>query len=176
MSLKYLFKQLSLNSRQARWMEFLCEFDFEIKHVKEKEGKVADALSIKFYVATVSVWKRDLTTSILEALANNEFYLQVRGYFQKGQSSKKYEGYRIEENGILLHQNKMYVSRDMHDDVCNSVHDAGNRKRNSETIVFTPVIMTVFMKDILVAWVEERQYWMNRIKHHTQHTQATQRR
>ena len=32
--LKYLFDQPTLNSRQARWLEFLCEFDFEIKHIK----------------------------------------------------------------------------------------------------------------------------------------------
>ena len=32
--MKYLFDQLILNDRQARWMEFLCEFDLEIKHIK----------------------------------------------------------------------------------------------------------------------------------------------
>ena len=26
--LKYLFDQPTLNARQARWLEFLCEFDF----------------------------------------------------------------------------------------------------------------------------------------------------
>ena len=45
--LKYLFDQPILNARQARWLEFLCEFDFEIKHIKGKENKVADALSRK---------------------------------------------------------------------------------------------------------------------------------
>ena len=30
--LKYLFDQPTLNARQDRWLEFLCEFDFEIKH------------------------------------------------------------------------------------------------------------------------------------------------
>ena len=32
--LKYLFDQPTLNARKARWLEFLCEFDFEIKHIK----------------------------------------------------------------------------------------------------------------------------------------------
>ena len=45
--LKYLFDQPTLNVRQARWLEFLCEFDFEIKHIKGKENKVADVLSRK---------------------------------------------------------------------------------------------------------------------------------
>ena len=46
-SLKYLFDQPTLNARKARWLEFLCEFDFEIKHIKGKENKLVDALSRK---------------------------------------------------------------------------------------------------------------------------------
>jgi hypothetical protein len=61
MRLKYLFDQPNLNARQARWMEFLCEFDFEIKHVKGKENKVADALSRKFHaLQRLSMCKSDL--------------------------------------------------------------------------------------------------------------------
>lgn len=55
MSLKYLFEQPSLNARQAQWTKFLCEFDFEIKHVKGKENKVSYFLSKIFHVATISV-------------------------------------------------------------------------------------------------------------------------
>ena len=34
--LKYLFDHPTLNARKARWLEFLCEFDFEIKNIKGK--------------------------------------------------------------------------------------------------------------------------------------------
>ena len=34
--LKYLLDQPTLNARQARLLEFLCEFDFEIKKIKGK--------------------------------------------------------------------------------------------------------------------------------------------
>ena len=43
--MKYLFNQSTLNASQARWLDFLCEFDFGIKHIKGKENKVVDALS-----------------------------------------------------------------------------------------------------------------------------------
>ena len=43
--LKYLLDQPNLNTRQARWLAFLSEYDFEIQHIKEKENKVVDALS-----------------------------------------------------------------------------------------------------------------------------------
>ena len=61
--LKYLFDQPNLNARQARWMEFLCEFDFEIKHIKGKENKVVDALNRKvqeMHVASISNLQSDL--------------------------------------------------------------------------------------------------------------------
>ena len=44
-SLNYLFKQHNLNARHARWLSFLSEYDFEIKHIKGKENKVVDSLS-----------------------------------------------------------------------------------------------------------------------------------
>ena len=43
--LKYLFDHPTLNARQSRWLEFLCEYDFDIKHIKGKENKVANALN-----------------------------------------------------------------------------------------------------------------------------------
>ena len=61
--LKYLFDQPTLNARQARWLEFLCEFDFEINHIKGKENKVADALSRKLqemHVASLSIFQSNL--------------------------------------------------------------------------------------------------------------------
>ena len=61
--LKYLFDQPTLNTRQARQLEFLCEFEFEIKHIKGKENKVDDALSKKMqemHVASLSNCQIDL--------------------------------------------------------------------------------------------------------------------
>ena len=38
--LNYIFEEPTLNSRQTRWLEFLSEYDFDIKHIKGKENKV----------------------------------------------------------------------------------------------------------------------------------------
>jgi hypothetical protein len=43
--LKHLFDQPTLNSRQTRWLEFLGEYDFYIKHIKGKKNKVVNALN-----------------------------------------------------------------------------------------------------------------------------------
>ena len=45
MSLKYLFEQSDLNARKSRWLAFLSEYHFELKHIKGKENKFADDLS-----------------------------------------------------------------------------------------------------------------------------------
>jgi hypothetical protein len=46
---KYPFNQPNLNARQARWLAFLREFDFEVRHIKGKENKVVDALSRRIH-------------------------------------------------------------------------------------------------------------------------------
>jgi hypothetical protein len=45
--LKYLFGQPTLNARQIRWLEFMSEYDFKIKHIKGKENQVVDALGMR---------------------------------------------------------------------------------------------------------------------------------
>ena len=44
-SLKYLMTQPNLSKRQARWVEQLAEFNFEIVHRPGKSNVVVDALS-----------------------------------------------------------------------------------------------------------------------------------
>jgi hypothetical protein len=43
--MKYFFEKPTLNYRQTRWLEFLSEYDFDIKHIKGKENNFFDALS-----------------------------------------------------------------------------------------------------------------------------------
>lgn len=54
-SLKYFFSQANLNVRQARWLAFLNEFEFEIKHIKGKENKIVDALSRHAHVTVAHI-------------------------------------------------------------------------------------------------------------------------
>ena len=64
-----MLDQHYLNIRQARWLSFLSEYDFEIQHIKGKEKKVADALSrnakLKF-ATTISTYKTDLEEPLEE--------------------------------------------------------------------------------------------------------------
>ena len=85
-SLKYLFDQPTLNAKQARWLDFLCEFDFEIKHIKGKENKVVDALRRKvheMYVASLSIFQPDLRERIVNHTTENEMDVQIKDKFQQ---------------------------------------------------------------------------------------------
>jgi hypothetical protein len=69
--LKHLFDQPHLNSKQARWLDFLSEYDFEIRHIKGKENKVADALSRSMQVIhmeTISICESNLKIRVKEIL------------------------------------------------------------------------------------------------------------
>ena len=72
--LKYLFDQPTLNARQIRWLEFLCEYDFDIKHIKGKENKVVDALNRKvheLHATAISMYRTEMKDRILEAANTN---------------------------------------------------------------------------------------------------------
>ena len=69
--LKYLLDQPKLNARQARWLAFLSEYDFEIQHIKGKENKVVDALSRNAklnFTAAIGTYKIDLEEQLEDGI------------------------------------------------------------------------------------------------------------
>jgi hypothetical protein len=80
--LKYLFDQRTLNARQSRWLEFLSEYDFDIKHIKGKENKVVDALSRRvhgMHATTNSMYQSDLKDKITEATKSDYAIQRISG-------------------------------------------------------------------------------------------------
>ena len=63
--LKYLETQPYLSPRQVRWVEKLCQFDFEIIPIKGKSNRVADGLSRQTAAPTDS---RDYSQDLLKKL------------------------------------------------------------------------------------------------------------
>ena len=85
--LKYLFDQPTLNARQSRWLEFLSEYDFDIKHIKGKENKVVDALSRRvheLHVIEISMYQSDLKHRIIEATKLDLQYKELVEKLQQG--------------------------------------------------------------------------------------------
>ena len=79
--LKYLLDQPNLNARQARWLAFLSEYDFEIQHIKGKQNKVADALSRNVslnFVAVINTYMTDLDEQLKEGIEQDEIYQNLQ--------------------------------------------------------------------------------------------------
>jgi hypothetical protein len=77
---KYMFNQLDLNARQARWLAFLSEFDFEVRHIKGKENKVVDALRRRvhgLFEINISRAESDLEQRIRMTGINDESYTKI---------------------------------------------------------------------------------------------------
>jgi hypothetical protein len=110
--MKYLFEQPTLKARKTRWMEFLSEYEFDIKHIKRKENKVSNALSRRVHImhaTTVSMHQSDLKSRILDGLVTDQHYLHVKERLQQGDVQQKIKEYEINEDGLLMHKNRIYV-------------------------------------------------------------------
>ena len=93
-------------------LDFLCEFDFEIKHIKGKENKVVDALSRKvqeMHVASLSICQSDLRQQIVNHVAGDELYEQVKDKLQQQSLERRYEGYKLEEDGLITFKGRIYI-------------------------------------------------------------------
>jgi hypothetical protein len=110
--LKYLFDQPTLNARQSRWLEFLCEYDFEIKHIKGKENKVADALIRRvheLHAIAISMYRNNIKSRILEATNVDLQYKELVAKLKQGKMPQNMEIYKLETDGILLYKNIIFV-------------------------------------------------------------------
>jgi hypothetical protein len=110
--LRHLFDQPKLNVRQARWMAFLSEFDFENKHIKGKENRVVDALrrSIKMiHLGAVNTCEMDVRERVKNAQETDAFFKTMTSYLRQEPTGIKYKGYQMLEEGLLTYRNKLYI-------------------------------------------------------------------
>jgi hypothetical protein len=78
--LRHLFGQSTLNVMKTRWLKFLSEYDFEIKHIKGKQNQVSYALcrrEHKMYMETINMHITYLKDNILDFANSHQQYLLV---------------------------------------------------------------------------------------------------
>jgi hypothetical protein len=132
-SLKYLFNQKELNMRQRRWMEFLKDYDFELKYHLGKANVVADALSrkslhmstmmihhmellekfrdlqldVSCYDDSIFVYKLDLKHTLRDRIRES----QQRDY--ELQKFKEPDGFSVIGDGLILFRDKVCIPNDV---------------------------------------------------------------
>jgi hypothetical protein len=109
---KYLFNQPDLNARQARWLSFLSELDFEVRHMKGKENKVGDALSRRvhgLFGINISREESDLEQRIRTTGINDENYTKMMEEFKNSITNSDKPDLRIEKKGLLRFKKKLCI-------------------------------------------------------------------
>jgi hypothetical protein len=142
-------------------MEFLSEYDFDIKHIKGKENKVVDSLSRRVHLMhaiAISVHQLDLKRIILDGLITDQHYLQVKENLQQGDVQQKIKEYEIKEEGSLMHKNRIYVpsSRELRNLVLKKMHDVRYVGHLDYQKIITAVISQFFwsgMKKDIVDYI-----------------------
>jgi hypothetical protein len=93
-------------------LEFLCEYEFDIKHIKGKENKEVDALNRRMHElnsTTINMYQTDLKGRISLIAKANTQYMELVTKLQQGKMHQKIEDYSLEADGILLYRNIIYV-------------------------------------------------------------------
>jgi hypothetical protein len=98
-SLKWVMTQSTYpaTQKQARWLERLKEFDFEIQHAPGKTNVVADALSRRpdhsasAFVAALSTSINPVVDQLREAYKTDEFFQQCLNTAAKGERIPNFE-------------------------------------------------------------------------------------
>ena len=94
----YFQTQKKLSPKQARWQDFLAEFDFEFEYKSGKTNVVADALSRKAELAAISMVEGDIVHTIKEELHHDPLAKKLvelareEGEYPKSQSRGQFCG------------------------------------------------------------------------------------
>jgi hypothetical protein len=172
--LKYLFEHPTLNAMQTRWLEFLSEYDFDIKHMKGKENKVVDAVSIRVHLmhaTSDSMHQLDLKSIILDGLVTDHHYLQVKEKLQQGNVQHKIKECEIKEDRLLKHKNIIFVpsSRELRNLVLKEIHDVpydGHPSYQKKiTAVRTQFFWPVMKKDVVYYIARCMECWKVKSEH-----------
>jgi hypothetical protein len=104
---KHLFGKPTINARETRWLEFLSEYDFEIKHIKDKKNQVVDALSRRaheMHIEAIIMYKNDLKDKIIATTNLSQHYLTIKETSQQRNLQQKFKYYELQEDEILMYR------------------------------------------------------------------------
>jgi hypothetical protein len=105
-SLKHIRGQAKLNKRHAKWVEFIKNFPYIIKHKKGKKNVIADALSKRYTMLSQLNHKIFGLESIKELYATD---VDVKDAYENCRERRTWNKYVLHD-GLLYRANKLCVT------------------------------------------------------------------
>ncbi|CAL1372707.1 unnamed protein product [Linum trigynum] len=118
----YFLTQKKLTPKQARWQDFLAEFDFVMEYNPGKANSVADALSRKSAAASISQPTFPLKERIVEGLGHDPFAKTVAEYIEQGKTRR----FWMKDGLIMTKGERMFVPRwaNLRKEIMKECHDS----------------------------------------------------
>ena len=70
------------------------------------------------HLASLSIYQSDLRQRIVNCTAGDELYELVKDKLQQQSLEKRYEGYKLEEDGLLTYKNIIYSKCSIFEESC----------------------------------------------------------
>ncbi len=131
--LQYWKTQRDLSKRQIRWLDFLSDFDFDIKHIPGITNKAADALSryphaqinddLQVNAMTVSASDPKIRNEIRKSYREDKFFIPIIN------NPEQYPLYIVQGNGLIyLHDGRLCIpnSKSIRELLLHQHHDNEN--------------------------------------------------
>ncbi|KAK2966767.1 hypothetical protein RJ640_015365 [Escallonia rubra] len=103
----YFQSQKKLSLKQARWQDFLAEFDYVMEYKPGKANLVADALSRKAELAAMSKAKGDILEGIKEGMEHDPLARQLFKLAESGQTQR----FWVEDGLLYTKGQRAYVPK-----------------------------------------------------------------
>ncbi|MCO5580312.1 hypothetical protein L7F22_034178 [Adiantum nelumboides] len=117
-TLRYFLTQAKLSEQHMRWANFLSMFHFQIVHVEGKKNVVADALSRKPQVSTVSIFYHNELEEMKGKYAEDEDFARIYDQIINGQ---RHEHYTVKSDFLIMH-GKLCVTKQLRPKVLIECH------------------------------------------------------
>ncbi|GKV50067.1 hypothetical protein SLEP1_g56783 [Rubroshorea leprosula] len=103
----YFQRQKKLTPKQARWQDFLAEFDYVMEYKPRRANVVADALSRKATFAFISRPEGDLLDRVKEGLARDPFAKSLMEVAREGKTRR----FWCNDGALYTVGNRLYIPK-----------------------------------------------------------------
>ncbi|KAJ0025536.1 hypothetical protein Pint_07160 [Pistacia integerrima] len=118
----YFQTQKKLSLKQARWQDFLAEFDYVLEYKPGKTNVVADALSRKTELASISQVTSALANRIKQGLQHEPLARNIIALVEEGKTRR----FWLTDGLLYTKGNRLYIPRwdNLRKELTNECHDS----------------------------------------------------